>query len=49
MKDNGKRKYVIIKSNKQTVQCLLDTGSDIFNYWRVNMEKNKSTETTEHG
>ena len=29
MKDNRKRKYVDIKINKQTVQCLLDTGSDI--------------------
>ena len=29
MKDNGKRKYVDIKINEQTVRCLLDTGSDI--------------------
>ena len=29
MKDNERRKYVDIKIIKQTVQCLLDTGSDI--------------------
>ena len=29
MKNNGKRKYVDIWINEQTVRCLLDTGNDI--------------------
>ena len=29
MKDNGKRKYVDIQINNQTLRCLLDTGSEI--------------------
>ena len=29
MENNGKRKYVHFKIDKQTVSCLLDTGSEI--------------------
>ena len=45
MEDNRKRKYVDIKINKQTVWCLLDTGSDISSQ----PGKNRLTKTTEHG